>query len=40
LMMDYVRNFSFAHKLTYKFANRSSTEKADTFYSHLIQEPY
>jgi mannosyltransferase OCH1-like enzyme len=39
LIMDYVRRFSFAHKLTYKFADRSFTEKIGTFYSHLIQEP-
>jgi hypothetical protein len=39
LMMDYVRRFSFAHKLTYKFADRSLTKKPDTFYAHLIQEP-
>jgi hypothetical protein len=38
LMMNYVRRFSFAHKLTYKFANLSLPEKPDTFYSHLIQE--
>jgi hypothetical protein len=39
LIMDYVRRFSFAHKLTYKFADPSLTEKAGTFYSHLTREP-
>jgi hypothetical protein len=37
LTMDYVRRFSFAHKLTYKFSDCSLTEKKDTFYSHLIR---
>jgi hypothetical protein len=37
LIMDYVRRFSFAHKLTYKFAERALTEKPGTFYSHLIE---
>jgi hypothetical protein len=37
LIMDYVRRFSFAHKLTYKFEKPALAEKPGTFYSHLIQ---
>jgi mannosyltransferase OCH1-like enzyme len=36
--MDYIRRFSFAHKLTYKFADASLAEKTGTFYSRLIGE--
>jgi mannosyltransferase OCH1-like enzyme len=38
LLMNYIRRFSFAHKLTYKFSDPSLAEKAGTFYSHLISE--
>jgi hypothetical protein len=35
-MCDYIWNFSFAHKLTYKFSDASLPDCQNTFYQHII----
>jgi hypothetical protein len=35
---EHIQSLSFAHKLTYKFSEKSLVEKPDTYYRHIVEK--